>query len=285
MVSIFGLGFGQIILIILAVLVLSAILFRRYFSALIYDYVFDGIFSFIDNFIFGLGLIGFDIGDWVGAFFIFTKQKKILGVAVALLVAWEATNFFPLSLIPGVGEAIEVFFNLFPAVFIATLLFNKYGAAIKEKLKLEAIISILEQLGLSEPKEKKLIKKISSLIDSADPVDALKESKNLDKEVSSKIRGYIEGLISETNNIIRYIASRNIQASQRTINILQQGINEAGQLMQQAQSAEEEQDFQAAINSAMNAKNAIISAAQQFDDAYQAELQSQQLQPAYAYAR
>ncbi len=270
----FDIGFLEIILIIVGVLVISAIFFRRYFSALIYDYVIDGGLSFADNFLFGLGLIGLDIGDWIAAFLIFKKERKITGGAIAGFAAWEAANFLPISLIPVVGEAVEVFFNLFPAVFISRLLFNKYSSAEKKEYKLEEEVSIAEQLGIGVSKEKKVLKKVKKLIGRADPVDALKESKKPVEEVSSKLGDYTNNLISDTNHILQYIVKQNIKAPHEMINILQQGINEAGQLLQQAADAEENKDFETAINSAINAKNIIISAAQQFDNAFQ-QYQSQ----------
>ena len=77
MVSILGLETGQIILIIGVVLIISLIFFRRYFSALIYDFVVDPLLSFADNFIAGAGLIGLDFGDWIAAFLIFKKEKEV----------------------------------------------------------------------------------------------------------------------------------------------------------------------------------------------------------------
>ena len=266
----FDLGFMQIILIILVVLVLSAIFFRRYLSALILDYVVDGGLSFADNFIAGAGLIGLDIGDWIAAIIIFKKEKRITGGAIAMLAAWEATNFLPISLIPVVGEAVETFFGFFPAVFILRLLFNKFKPAEKKEKKLEKEISIAEQVGLDVNKQKKVLKDIKNLIRKSDPVDALKliKSKKPIKEVSSKLKGYVDNLVSDTNNIIQYIVKQNIQAPQGIINVLQQGINQAGQLMQEAQSAEENEDFETAINAATNANNILRSAAQEFDNEF-----------------
>ena len=229
----------------MGILVISFIFFRRYFSALIYDYVVDGGLSFADNFIMGAGLIGLDIGDWIAALLIFKKEKKITGGAIAMFAAWEATNFLPVSLIPVVGEAVEVFFNLFPAVFIGRLLFNKFRPAEKKEHKLEKEISIAEKFGIRVSKEKEVLKKCKKLVNKSDPVEALKlmDSKKPIKEVSSKLGVRVDNLISDTNNMIQYIENQNIQAPQDIINILQQGIDEAEQLLQQAQSAEKKEDL------------------------------------------
>ncbi|MFH0868059.1 MAG: hypothetical protein V1831_01995 [Candidatus Woesearchaeota archaeon] len=278
MASIAGLDLQYIILIIVIVLVISFIFFRRYFSALISDYVFDGLFSFLDNFIAGAGLIGLDLGDWIGAFFIFIRHKNIVGVIIAIFLAWEATNFFPISLIPVVGEVVEGFTGLFPAVFIATLLFNKFRPAEKQEKKLEEEISIAEQVGIDVGKQKKVIKDIKKLIKKSNPVGALKEfrSEKPVRNVSTKLRGYVDNLISDTTNVIQYIYNQNIQAPQEMINILQQGINEAEQLLRQAQDAEKNEDFNNAINLSKSAKDTIYNAAYQFDDLfkqYQNQLQ------------
>lgn len=267
----FGLGFQQVILIIGVILVIFFIFFRRYFSALFLDYVVDGCLSFADNFVFGAGLVGLDIGDWIAAIIIFSKEKKISGKGVAMLAAWEATNFLPVSLIPGIGEVVETFLGFFPAVFILRLFFNKYRPAEKQEKKLEKEISIANKVGIKVSKEKKVLDDVKKLIKKANPVGALKKLKSEKpvKEVSSKLRGYVDSLISDTNNIFQYISSQNIQPPQELINMLQEAINEAGQLLQQAQSAEENEDFETAINSATNANTIIRAGAQQFFDAFQ----------------
>jgi hypothetical protein len=259
----------QTLLIGFVLFIVLAIVFRRYITALIYDYVVDCGLSFADNLLAGAGALGLDIGDWIAALLIFIKERKITNGFVAGLVAWEATNFIPFSLIPVVGEGLEIIFNFFPAVTIGRLLFNKYGPAEKEEHKLEREISLAERLGIGVSAEKKVLKKAKKLIESEDPVDALREEKRSDKEISAKLIDYVNGLMSDTNNVIQDIVNQNIQAPQEIINILQEGINASEQLLQQAKSAAENEDFETAINSAMSAKDTIINAAQQFDSAFQ----------------
>lgn len=259
----------QTLLIGFVLFIVLAIVFRRYITALIYDYVVDCGLSFADIFLAGAGLLGLDIGDWIAALLIFIKERKITNGFIAGLVAWEATNFIPISLIPVVGEGLEILFNFFPAVTIGRLLFNKYGPAEKEEHKLEREISLAKRLGIGVSKEKKVLKKAKKLIESEDPVDALREEKRSDKEISAKIIDYINRLMNDTNNIIQNIVNQNIQAPQEIINILQEGINASEQLLQQAKSAAENEDFETAINTAMSAKDTIINATQQFDSAFQ----------------
>lgn len=266
----------QIAVIGFLLFIVLAIFFRRYITALIYDYVVDCGLSFADNLLYGAGALGLDIGDWIAALLIFIKERKITGGFMAGLVAWEATNFIPFSLIPGIGEVLEIIFNFFPAVTIGRLLFNKYGPAEKEEHKLEKEISLAERLGINVSEEEKVLKKAKKLIRSEDPVDALREEKKSDREISSKLINYANNLLSETNNIIQNIVNQNIQAPQEVINILREGINASEQSLQQAKNAAEKGDFETAINAAMSAKNTIINAAQQFDSAfreYQTQLQ------------
>lgn len=270
----------QATLIGFALFIVLAIIFRRYITALIYDYVVDAGLSFADNFLAGAGLIGLDIGDWIAAFLIFIKERKITNGFIAGLVAWEATNFIPLSLIPVVGEGLEIIFNFFPAVTIGRLLFNKFGPAENEEHKLKRDISLAEQLGIGVSAEKKVLEKAKKLIESEDPVDALREENKFNKEVSAKLIDYVNGLMSNTNNIIQNIVNQNIRAPPEIINILQEGINESEQLLQQAKSAAESEDFETAINAAMSAKNTIINAAQQFDNAFRQYLSQLQMESA-----
>ena len=283
--SLFGLGVWQIAIIAIIILVISAIFFRRYFSALISDFVIDPVLSFADLLIAGLGAVGLDIGDWIAAFIIYKREKKISGGMVALLVAWEATNFLPISFIPVIGEIVEFFTNFFPAVFISRLLFNKYRPAEAKEKKLEKEVSIAKQAGLDARKQEHALRKIKELIKNADPVDAIKESDKPLREMASKLIEYVDNLIADATNTIQYITSQNIQAPQELINILEQGIGQGTELLQQAKEAEEKEDFENAISLAVEAKDAVLEAAQQFDDGMQQlqEQMQQQTQPGYSY--
>jgi len=281
--SLFGLGIWQIVIIVIIILVISAIFFRRYTSALFSDFVIDPVLSFADLLLAGTGALGLDIGDWIAAFLIYKREKKISGGMVALLVAWEATNFLPISLIPVVGEVVEFFTNFFPAVFISRLLFNKYRPAEAKEKKLEGEVNIAKEAGIEDIKaQEKALERIKDLIKQADPVDALKESDKPIKEISSKLIEYTDNLIGDATNTIQYITSQNIQAPQELINILEQGIGQGTELLQQAKEAEEKDDFENAINSAVEAKNAVVESAQQFDygmQQLQEQMQQQQEMP------
>ena len=261
----FGLGFGQIILIIGVVLVISFIFFRRYFSALVYDYVVDGGLSFADTFIGTL-----PVGDALAAFLIYKKEKKIVGLWV-IIPTLEAANFI-IGAVPVVGQPIEIVTNLTPAVFLTRLLFNKYRPAEKKEKKLEKDISLAEKLGVNTRGAKKVSKEVKRKIKKANPVGALKElkSKKADEKIRSELRDYANEWISATNNIIQGISNQNIQAT-----ILQQGVAAARRSLYEAQSAlQTKRKEEVAINSAINAYNIIKSAVEQ----YQAELQNQQSQ-------
>ncbi len=277
--SLFGLGIWQIAIIIIIILVISAIFFRRYTSALFSDFVIDPLLSFADLLIAGLGAVGLDIGDWIAAFIIYKREKRISGGMAALFVAWEATNFLPISFIPVVGEVVEFFTNFFPAVFICRLLFNKYRPAEAKEKKLEKDVNIAREAGIEDIKvQEKALERIKDLIKQADPVDALKEVDKPIKEMTSKLIEYVDNLVNDAVNAIQYIQGQNIQAPQELINILEQGIGQGMQLLQQAKQQEEEKEFEDAINSAIEAKNAVVEAAQQFDyemQQMQAQMQAQ----------
>lgn len=264
MVSVLGyIGIGFLLFIVLS------FFFRRYISALFYDYVIDGGLSFADNLLAGAGAIGLDFGDWIAAVLIFVKERKITNGFMAGIVAWEATNFIPFSLIPVIGEVIEVIFNLFPAVTFGRMMFNKFGPAEKEEKKLEKNISLAERFGIGVSKEKKVLIDVQKLIKKEDPVGALREAKKSDEEIYPKLIKHVDELMADTDSIIKNIMDQNVQAPPEILNILQEGINASDLLLQQAKTAEENKDLDAAIKSATEAKDTIISAAEQFDAAFQ----------------
>ncbi|MBC8501451.1 MAG: hypothetical protein ISS25_04220 [Nanoarchaeota archaeon] len=256
----------QIALIGLGLFVILAIFFKRYLTALIYDYVVDCGLSFADNLLLGAGLIGLDIGDWIAAVLIFIKERKITNGFLAGLVAWEATNFIPFSLIPIVGEGLEIFFNFFPAVFIGRLLFNKFGKAEKQEKKLEKDMGVAERAGIDVSKEKDVLADVKKLINSEDPVDALKEAKKYDKEITQKLINYVNRLMSDTQGVIQNIIRQKPEGSDEVVDTLQEAIIESEQLLSMAKKSLVGEDFETAVGAAINAKKILVASFKQCDE-------------------
>jgi hypothetical protein len=252
----------QILIIAFLLFIVLTLIFKRYITALIYDYGVDFGFSFAGSFFMGLGFIGFDIGGFIAAILIYKKEKKITNTFFAGFVAWEATNFFPFSFIPGLG----LFTNFFPAVTLGRLVFNKFGDAEEKEKKIEQEILIAEQVGVEVSKQKKGIIEIKKLIKAEDPVDALSKEEQIDKELLEKMNKYVDKLICDVENVIRTILNQDIQAPQESINILQEAINMSEELLRNAKKLEEKGDFEGAITNTKDAKNIIINAVEQFDN-------------------
>lgn len=202
----------QVIALIVLVFAVLLFVFRKkitvYFTSLAYDYGVDGLFSFLDNFIYGVGLVGLDIGDWFAAGLIFVRQKKITGGFIAFIVAWEAANFLPASLIPGIGESIEIFFNLFPAVTISYFFFNKESEAKEIESNLIQEIGIVDQSGGDSYKAKTHLAEAQKQIEEGNYAVAVNELKKVD--LSSKISDYINkfaSYVEEKSNMLREEAS------------------------------------------------------------------------------
>ena len=94
-------------------------------TSLFFDYGADAGLSFGDELL-GVGITGLDVGDWLGGVLMFLKYRQQVGTGLALLFLAEAANF-GLSLIPGIGEGFEFFFNMIPlATFV--VLIKQYQA-------------------------------------------------------------------------------------------------------------------------------------------------------------
>lgn len=94
--------------------------FVALFTSLFFDYAVDAGLSFGDNLLGGVGLAGADVGDIAAGIILFMKYKKQVGWGWALLFFAEAANF-GLSVIPGIGEGLEIIFNFFPLVTVVIL--------------------------------------------------------------------------------------------------------------------------------------------------------------------
>lgn len=118
--------------IILGVLLIGAIFFRRYFKSIVLG-LRRGLpfLSFSDTLLYATPLAGFDVGGLIAATLIYRKERKIVG-AWAIIPALEAANFL-VCMIPIIGEPIEFITNLTPAVFITRIIFSKYSSAEKAK--------------------------------------------------------------------------------------------------------------------------------------------------------
>ena len=119
----------------------------RYARSVTHDYVYDALLSFADEFL--GGLIGFDFGDWAAAILMYRSERSRVGRLPALFIAWEATNFLPIGLIPGVGTVLEVITNLFPAATLTNVLFNKESKARTYRDKLEDVKRVASVLDVT----------------------------------------------------------------------------------------------------------------------------------------
>src|SRR3989338_7743875 len=89
-------------------------------TSLFFDYGVDAGLSFGDELL-GIGITGLDVGDWLGGVLMFLKYRQQVGTGWALLFLAEAANF-GLSLIPGIVEGFEFFFNMIPLATFVVLL-------------------------------------------------------------------------------------------------------------------------------------------------------------------
>ncbi len=163
--------------------------FTALFSSLFYDYIIDGALSFADNFLYGAGIVGLDIGDLVAGIIIFMRYYKQLGWGWALLCGLEAANF-GLSLIPGIGEPIEWFFNFFPIISLVVMI-KQYSANSTKNTIQEYYSYLQSEDSDAAEKWKGTIEKIQQYYDSLDYTDLSKEG-----------TGIIEGLHAEVGKII-----------------------------------------------------------------------------------
>lgn len=181
--------------------ILFGFAFRRYLSALVMDYAIDMGLSFADE-AFG-GFLGLDIGDLVAAIIIFVHEKRISGTAIAVIVAWEALNFLPLGLIPGIGTGLEWVLNVFPAVTLSRLIFGPYR---KERRLRKKITLTLEQL-----KSANIIipKKLQQEIDDADetsPVESIRQQKEILSKLADLVTKDVHQLLNNAEDILEQLA-------------------------------------------------------------------------------
>ncbi len=178
---------------------------KALFTSLFFDYGVDAGLSFGDELL-GIGVTGLDVGDWIGAILLFLKYRQQVGTGWALLFLAEAANF-GLSLIPGIGEGFEFFFNMFPIVTFVVLLKQHQANQIYTSIKEYADYLKQEQTTIEIKKE---IQEIDTLYNSC-----------AYQQLFALGAGIREGLAAEVKQIIQNKLSR---AQQQVMTTLQKEV-------------------------------------------------------------
>ncbi len=203
-----------------------AILFalRSYFKALLsaasYDYIIDGGFSFADELV-GIGITGFDVGDWIAMGILFWKYRPIVGWKLATLFALEAANFIVPSFIPIWGEGIEFFFNVFPLVSLV-ILYKQYQAnQIYEEVK-NCDTSLKQE---NAPLEKDLAVQVNDFMQAYSQQhyqDIMAKGKAVKKSLLGQIKLLVEYKLLAVEKQLRGLPKEQAEAFQRAIEQIQQ---------------------------------------------------------------
>lgn len=182
---------------ILSIVVLYSL--RSYFTALLtalfFDYAVDAGLSFSDNLLGGVGFAGGDIGDLAAGILLFMKYRKQVGWGWALLFFAEAANF-GLSVIPGIGEGIEMFFNFFPLVTIVIMWKQSQANAIYFPIKEYQEYLKNENPEMSQRIEGE-VKRMEALYTASDYQELLKEGKGFRESLFGEVKQIIQGKLNQ----------------------------------------------------------------------------------------
>ncbi len=176
-------------------------------TSLFFDYGVDAGLSFGDELL-GIGVTGLDVGDWVGSILMFLKYREQVGTGWALLFLAEAANF-GLSLIPGIGEGFEFFFNMIPLATLVVLLKQHQANEIYTSVKEYADYLKQEQTTSTEGIKKEL-----------QEIDALYNSCAY-QQLFALGTGIGDGLAAEVKQIIQNKLTR---AQQQVMTTLQKEV-------------------------------------------------------------
>ncbi|MBN2141904.1 hypothetical protein JW711_01110 [Candidatus Woesearchaeota archaeon] len=227
------------------------------FSNLIVDAL--DLFSFADLITAGSGAIGLDWADWIVALIQFPIMKKKVGFLPALLVSWEATNFLPFSLIPGIGEAIEVVTNFFPAATILGTFFDKEEKAQSLIDELTSLLSSADQADIDTKNYKKNLGEGSARAYSGDFVGAVSHLSPVVSKLRSDVRSHIHGLFSKLDSEAQDLASAisSMDENDESYETLASGLENACGLVREARSALSGNDYSKAVKLANEAQGAF----------------------------
>ncbi|HIH38896.1 hypothetical protein J4460_02475 [Candidatus Woesearchaeota archaeon] len=224
---------------ILFIGVVLLIAFRKYWTALLYDYVIDGAFSLADEWIdplMDITVVGspipWEIGDLLAAFLIYRKEKHITGTMIAFIAAAEALSFGIeplLEMIPAgslIAAPVGMFFNLFPTVTLFRMIFGKTDRAIADMKLLDAEVSLAKETRIDIREEDEVCQKMHAFLRQEWPLDAIElfDKERPDKTLLKKLQGAIDTRINQTKSIITSVE----RSRENLIGEAEQAVGNAG---------------------------------------------------------
>lgn len=254
MVDLFGMSFSVQSLIIgglIAVgliLLVSFIFFRKYFSALVTDYVYDGVFSFVDEILGGVAFpIISDIGDYLGAWIAYKREKKEVPKRAAIFIALEAANFIVLGFVP-----VDWILNVIPMATILRAVYGYRAKAEKKRQKVEEEAAFAKQVGTDTSLVDERIKEMKSKDKEGDYAGEYEIAKDLEKDmqiINREAVGKQAGTVKD--GIIQMLAAANEAGlSASTMADLQEGIAEIQEVLNAASQKEDYKEAMALVEQA-----------------------------------
>ncbi len=258
---------------IVLVIIVVCIVFRRYWSALVSDYVFDAGFSALDYFLipFGIGAVA-DVGDFVGSIIIYHREKKVSGKLAAQITSLEAANFliFGINLVP-LTEPIEWILSAFPATLVVRLWLNKYRKAEKKEKILKKEFALLKEKGGSIPDVvTEQLEQVKKLIHEENPVGALDLEKEIEKEVKPAFEAFIQRLRDEIDGMSKQMWQYDQQAPKEVLVVLQQFILAVSELEQKGDQLFKQEEYGEALDMYMKAEQDLTENFQDLQEQYEA---------------
>ncbi len=252
------------ILLIGMMFILALIFFRKHATLMLMDIIIDGGISFADNFVFGAGVMGIDIGDVVAGIILYQMEVGKVGMFWASIIFLEACNF-GLGLIPGIGEVFEVIFGLIPSATIIHANFDKTPIAHAQSRKLKEDMQLAEKLGLSGfQSEKHSLEKFNRSIDN-NPIKYLEITRGIKEGIEIKVNGAVKDYIADAQGLLSGIADKEVDAE--IAPILQQAVSQVQDSLSQAQILSEQNKFNEAVELVDNAKSILEDSVSQYNRA------------------
>lgn len=245
---------------------------KALFTSLFFDYGVDAGLSFGDELL-GIGITGIDIGDWIGGVLLFLKYRQQVGTDWALLFLAEAANF-GLSLIPGIGEGFELFFNIIPIATIVVLLKQYQANQVYNSVKAYADYLKQEQTSSTEG-IKKEIQEIEGLYNSCAYQQLFTLGAGIQEGLAAEVKQLVQNKLSRAQQQVMTTLQKEVQLG--TGKIHQQDIAAVSAAIQRALE-ELETDWKQADADANQILHTVSSLV------YQTQQESSQQEPSFKEA-
>jgi hypothetical protein len=172
----------------------------------------------------------------------------------ASIAAWEASNFFPLGLIPFLGTGLEYVLNLFPAASVLNLLFNKEDKANNYRQEFQDLQDAAEAIDVSLSADE-----ADDAYEASKWIEAAHKYSECVRESQTRVRNAVRrrgtNVKNEAHRVLRGMSGRQTKQARR----IRRAATRIDSLVEESRDGLADEDYKEAIVNVRTAEELLDS--------------------------